>query len=127
MQDKHRIPEYFDGRFKDPSELTDSELDEHIATLKRSASEHYMGWERHDVTVLTMLQLAIADKHRRIAAVQVEASNRLARETLDLGKNTLELTKETLELSRNAIRLWWVTIGIAAFSLIVAFAGLWLA
>ena len=99
-------PKYFDNRFADQTQMSDAELDDHIKTLKHSAHQHRSGWGRDDAAVLAMLQMAIAEKNNRSAAKQVEASNNLARETLNLTKQT--------------IRLWWTAIALATISIVIA-------
>ncbi len=106
-----KAPKYFDDRYADLSAMTDAELDQHIETLKCSASEHKSAWGRDDVAVLTMIQLAVEEKHNRVATKQIEASNALAQETLNLTKQT--------------IHLWWAAIGLAVLSIVIAIWGIW--
>ena len=58
-------PKYYDDRFADQSAMTDAELNAHIETLKGSAHQQRYGWGRDDVAVLTMLQIAVAEKNSR--------------------------------------------------------------
>ena len=111
-------PEYFDGRFADQTQMSDTKLDDHIKTLKHSAHQHRRGWGRDDDAVLVMLQMAIAEKNSRSVAKQVEASNNLARETLNLTKQT--------------IYLWRIAIGVGVFAavfsgvgVIIGIIGIW--
>ena len=97
---------YHDNRYADQSAMTDAELDQHIENLKYSAADYHRTFDEEDISVLMMIQLAVGEKHNRAAIKQVEASNALARETLNLTKKT--------------ILLWWAAIILAALGVVVA-------
>ena len=100
-------PEYFDNRFADQTQMSDAELDDHIKTLKDSMHQLNSYGTHAVATVLVMLRIATDEKNSRSAAKQVEASNNLARETLNLTKQT--------------IYLWRIAIGVGVFA--AAFSG----
>ena len=99
-------PKYFDDRFADQTQMSDAKLDDHIKTLKHSAHQYKVSWGEDDATLLAMLRMATDEKNSRSVAKQVEASNNLARETLNLTKKT--------------IILWWTAIALATISIVIA-------
>ena len=111
-------PEYFDNRFADQTQMSDAELDDHIKALKHTVDEHSIYGVRDAATVLVILRIATDEKNSRSAAKQVEASNNLARETLNLTKQT--------------IYLWRIAIGVGVFAavfsgvgVIIGIIGIW--
>ena len=99
-------PKYVDDRFADQTQMSDAKLDDHIKTLKHSAYQYKISWGEDDATLLAMLRMATDEKNSRSVAKQVEASNNLARETLNLTKKT--------------IALWWMAIALATISIVIA-------
>ncbi len=93
--------------YSDLNVKTDKDLDDHINVLVRYCET---GKELPDhikfEEAMMLLPIAFAEKNSRAAIKQVEVSNTLAQETLNL-------TKET-------IRLWWATIGLTILGVVIA-------
>ena len=110
--------EYFEDRFVDETQMSDAELDDYIKTLRHTALHYKTRWVHDDPTLLATLRIATDEKNNRSAAKQVEASNNLARETLNLTKKT--------------IYLWRIAIGVGVFAavfsgvgVIIGIMGIW--
>ena len=131
----------------DLTPLNDRDLELHITNIyakrkaleRRGISSASGGSSYHLSEILTLLNIAVAEKNSRSAAKQTRASIDLSRETkglaeasleqakqsTTLSRETMELAKASHDLSQKMERLAKVAVGVALVSLVVAAVGIW--
>jgi hypothetical protein len=99
-------------KYPDIYHLSDDALEQFITDMTFTCLDHERGGSTNLlIPNLMNLQVAIGEKNKRTATKQIEATNQLARETLNLTKKT--------------IGLWWTAIGVGILGIIIGLLGIW--